>query len=143
MAIVIPDLIAELAHKVRNEIYGRDVREALATSMEATAEVAEWSRKVAQQIIDDGFDEGALKTEIERKLNELEEKYAPELSKKPDLFLSATEPTDTSVNAFWYEDLGEAPIDINVASILVANAHIDSTEPNDTDDLWFKTGGSH
>ncbi|WP_440896232.1 PspA/IM30 family protein [Amphibacillus sp. Q70] len=80
MAIVIPDLIAELAHKVRNEIYGRDVREALATSMEATAEVAEWSRKVAQQIIDDGFDEGALNAAIEQKLNDLEQQYAPNLT---------------------------------------------------------------
>lgn len=76
----IPSNIEELAHKVRTEIYGRDVREALATSMEATAEVAEWSRQVAQQIIDGEFDEAELSTEIERKLNELEQEYAPELT---------------------------------------------------------------
>lgn len=78
--MAIPEIIEELAHKVRTEIYGRDVREAIATSMEATAEVAEWSREVAQQIIDGSFDEGALNTEIERKLNELEQEYAPRLT---------------------------------------------------------------
>ena len=70
--MTIPQNIEELAHKVRNEIYGRDVREALATSIEATAEVAEWSRQVAQQIIDGEFDEVELLT----KLNELEQEYA-------------------------------------------------------------------
>lgn len=78
--MAIPEIIEQLAHKVRTEIYGRDVREAIASSMEATAEVAEWSREVAQQIIDGSFDEGALNAEIERKLNELEQEYAPELN---------------------------------------------------------------
>ncbi|GGN54811.1 M14 family zinc carboxypeptidase [Oceanobacillus indicireducens] len=77
--MAIPERIEELAHKVRTEIYGRDVREALATSMEATAEVAEWSRQVAQNILDGKFDEGELNTEIERKLNDLERRYAPDL----------------------------------------------------------------
>lgn len=76
----IPQEIEELAHKVRNEIYGRDVREAIASSMEATAEVAEWSREVAQQIVDGSFDEGALNTAIEQKLNVLEQQYAPNLT---------------------------------------------------------------
>src|SRR5690606_12263644 len=78
--MAIPQNIEELARKVRTEIYGRDVREALATSMEATAEVAEWSREVAQQIIDGSFDGTALELEIERKLKELEEQYAPKLT---------------------------------------------------------------
>ena len=78
--MAIPEIIEELAHKVRTEIYGRDVREAIATSMEATAEVAEWSRQVAQDIVDGKFDEGELATEIERKLNELEVQYAPKLT---------------------------------------------------------------
>lgn len=76
----IPQEIEELAHKVRSEIYGRDVREAIATSIEATAEVAEWSREVAQQIVDGSFDEGALNTAIEQKLNDLEQQYAPNLT---------------------------------------------------------------
>lgn len=75
----IPENIQQLADKVRKEIYGRDVRESIASSMEATAEVAEWSRKVAQDIVDGKFDEGELATEIERKLNELETQYAPRL----------------------------------------------------------------
>lgn len=132
----------ELARFIREKLYGEHTREAMAKSLLKANEVAEWAGEVAQQIIDGAFDEGELLTEIKRKLNELEEQYAPKLSQKPDIFLSATEPTDTSENAFWYEDLGEAPIDINVASILVANAHINNTEPSDTDDLWFKTGGT-
>lgn len=78
--MAIPEIIEQLAHRVRTEIYGRDVREALATSMEVTAEVAEWSREVAQQIIDGSFDEGELATAIEEKLNQLEQDYAPTLS---------------------------------------------------------------
>lgn len=76
----VPQNIQELANKVRNEIYGRDVRESIAKSMEATGEVAEWSRQVAQDIVDGKFDEGELATEIERKLNELEVEYAPRLN---------------------------------------------------------------
>lgn len=82
----VPQNIQELANKVRNEIYGKDVRESIAKSMEATGEVAEWSRQVAQDIVDGKFDEGELATEIERKLNELEAQYAPELNQvKTDL----------------------------------------------------------
>lgn len=96
----IPKLIEELAHKVRTEIYGRDVREALATSMEATAEVAEWSREVAQQILDGSFDEGALNTEIERKLNELEQQYAPNLSNLENEIESARGDSDSLSERF-------------------------------------------
>lgn len=78
--MTIPQNIQQLADKVRNEIYGRDVRESIAQSMEATAEVAEWSREVAQGIIDGTFDEGLLSTEIENKLNQLEQDYAPTLT---------------------------------------------------------------
>lgn len=76
----IPANIKQWVSKVRNEIYGKDVREAIASSVEATAEVAEWSRQVAQDIVDGKFDEGELATEIERKLNELETEYAPRLN---------------------------------------------------------------
>lgn len=78
--MAVPENIEELAHLVRTAIHGREVRESLASSMEATADVADWSRHVAQQIIDGDFEEGALQTEIERKLIELEIRYAPNLT---------------------------------------------------------------
>jgi parallel beta-helix repeat protein len=78
--MTIPQNIQQLADKVRNEIYGRDVRESIAQSMEATAEVAEWSREVAQAIVDGTFDEAALSTAIENKLIQLEQDYAPTLT---------------------------------------------------------------
>lgn len=78
--MAIPSNIEELAHKVRTEIYGRDVREAIASSMEATADVADWARSVAQAIVDGEFDEAALNTEIENKLTQLEQDYAPKLT---------------------------------------------------------------
>lgn len=104
----------ELAKFIREKMYGMDTREAMAQSLLKANEVAEWAGEVARQIIDGSFDEGLLNTEIERKLNELETEYAPKLSaleqqlaQKPDLFLSATEPTDANDGAFWYEVLGE------------------------------------
>lgn len=78
--MAVPTNIEELAHDVRNAIYGSQVREAIASSMEATADVADWSRQVAQDIIDGNFDEAALSTEIENKLNQLEQDYAPTLT---------------------------------------------------------------
>ncbi|WP_079708628.1 SGNH/GDSL hydrolase family protein [Paraliobacillus ryukyuensis] len=78
--MAVPTNIEELAHDVRNAIYGSQVREAIASSMEATADVADWARQVAQDIVDGKFDEGLLATEIESKLNQLEQDYAPTLT---------------------------------------------------------------
>lgn len=78
--MAVPENIEQLVHEIRNAIYGRDVREAIASSIEATADVADWSRQVAQDIIDGNFDEGELATEIENKLNQLEQDYAPTLT---------------------------------------------------------------
>src|SRR5690554_4714771 len=78
--MAVPQNIEELAHQVRTAIYGRDVRESIASSMEATADVADWSRSVAQAIIDGSFDEAALNTAIENKLTQLEQDYAPTLT---------------------------------------------------------------
>ena len=72
--------VEELAKFIREKMHGKDTREAMAMALEKAGEVAEWSREVAQQIVDGSFDEGALNTEIERKLNELEIQYAPELN---------------------------------------------------------------
>lgn len=78
--MTVPTNIEELAHDVRNAIYGSQVREAIASSMEATADVADWARQVAQDIVDGNFDEAALATEIESKLTQLEQDYAPTLT---------------------------------------------------------------
>ncbi|WP_062105207.1 SGNH/GDSL hydrolase family protein [Bacillus niameyensis] len=45
----IPQIIRNLANKVRNEIYGKDVREALAQSMEVTGETADTAKKTADE----------------------------------------------------------------------------------------------
>lgn len=74
----------ELAEFIRRKLYGVHTREAMARSLLKANEVAEWSRDVAQQIIDGAFDEGELNTEIERRLNELEQKYAPKLTQVSD-----------------------------------------------------------
>jgi len=78
--MAVPQNIEELAHQVRTAIYGRDVRESIASSMEATADVADWARSVAQAIIDGSFDEATLNTAIENKLTQLEQDYAPNLT---------------------------------------------------------------
>ncbi|WP_419893286.1 WD40/YVTN/BNR-like repeat-containing protein [Oceanobacillus kimchii] len=78
--MAVPENIEELAHQIRTAIYGRDVRESIASGLEETADVADWSRRVAQDIIDGNFDEGELATEIENKLNQLEQDYAPTLT---------------------------------------------------------------
>src|SRR5699024_4149877 len=70
----------ELANFIRKKILGVNTREAMARSLLKASEVAEWSQEVTQQLIDGSFDTGELNTEIERKLNELEVQYAPELT---------------------------------------------------------------
>lgn len=69
----------ELAQFIREKMHGIATREAMALSLLKANEVARWSSEVAQQIIDESFDSGELNTEIERKLNEIEQLYAPEL----------------------------------------------------------------
>ena len=72
--------IDELTNYIRNAMTGKNVREALARSMEATNEIATWARDVAQGLIDGAFDAGELATMIESKLNQLEQDYAPKLT---------------------------------------------------------------
>lgn len=70
----------ELAKFILEKMKGEHTREAMARSLLKANEVAEWAREVAQQLIDGSFDEGALNTAIEQKLNDLETEYAPQLS---------------------------------------------------------------
>src|SRR5690625_4136768 len=76
--------IEELVDYIRNAMTGKNVREALARSVEATNEIATWARDVAQGLIDGAFDAGELATMIESKLNQLEQEYAPDLSNLKD-----------------------------------------------------------
>lgn len=50
--MAIPTLIKQMAHKIRTEIYGKDVRESIAKSMEVTGETAEEARKRSLEQLD-------------------------------------------------------------------------------------------
>lgn len=78
--MAIPKKFRDLANAVRNEIYGKDVREAIAKSIEESGASSETAIKITEQLIDGSFDEAELTTEIERRLNALEDEYAPQLS---------------------------------------------------------------
>src|SRR5690625_1010888 len=75
-----PDSIDEEISDIQNATHGVEVRGALAAGVKKSFDKSKWAGEVSQQIIDGSFDEGALNTEIERKLNELEQEYAPELT---------------------------------------------------------------
>lgn len=70
----------ELATFIREKIYGQHTREAMARSLLKANEVAELSMIIAQDLIDGNFDETALNEEIERRLNDLETQYTPNLT---------------------------------------------------------------
>ena len=74
------DSIDEEIHDIQNATKGVEVRGALAAGVRKSFDKAEWSESVVGQILDESFDEGALNAEIERKLNELEQQYAPQLT---------------------------------------------------------------
>lgn len=52
--------------------------------------------------------------------------------------VSKTEPNAD----FWYEDLGETPIDFDPQTVMIANAELNSQEPENTENFWFRSGGS-
>src|SRR5690606_5623994 len=47
--MAIPKIIEELAHKIRTAIYGKDVRESLASGIEKAGEIAEDARKKSDE----------------------------------------------------------------------------------------------
>ncbi|MGN8648310.1 hypothetical protein ACTNEO_19900 [Gracilibacillus sp. HCP3S3_G5_1] len=129
--MAIPENIEELAHKVRTEIYGRDVREALASSMEATAEVADWSRQVAQAIIDGEFDEAALATEIEQKLTQLEQDYAPTLTSLEQEKVSKSGDTMDGILYLQSEPTDNPNSSNHKTSRIILESYLKSNKPND------------
>lgn len=94
----------ELAKFIREKIYGVDTRDAMAQSLLKANEVSEWSREVAQQLIDGSFDEGELNTEIERKLNELEVEYAPRLNSLDQQLAETTKQVNNKVNEDYFNN---------------------------------------
>jgi len=80
MFVPIPQKIKDLATKVRTAVYGKDVREAIAESMEETGLKSFEAREITEQLIDGSFDEGLLNTNIQEKLANLEVEYTPRLS---------------------------------------------------------------
>lgn len=113
--MAIPAEIQALATKVRNEVYGRDVREAIAKSIEETGKTAAEAYEITQNLIDGTFDEGILSTQIEQKLLDLEAQYAPQLtSLTADL-------ADIAVNAKNYGLDENATWEVNRAALQQAN----------------------
>lgn len=78
--MAIPETIKNLANKVRHAVYGHEVRESIAKSMEETGSTADEARQITEQLIDGSFDTGLLNTNIEQKLNNLETEYTPKLN---------------------------------------------------------------
>lgn len=79
--------VANYTKQIREKIFGIDVREALARGVDIASIVAEEAKitseeakAITQSLLDGTFDDAELATEIERKLNELEEEYAPTLT---------------------------------------------------------------
>lgn len=69
--MAIPQKIKDLATKVRNEIYGKDVREAIARSIEESGLTASEAREITEQLLDESYDQGLLETEIESRMEAL------------------------------------------------------------------------
>ncbi|OIJ12653.1 hypothetical protein BKP37_12680 [Anaerobacillus alkalilacustris] len=76
----IPQKIQELANKVRNAIFGKDVREAIAEALEESGKTSAEAREITEALLDGSFDQGLLDTEIREKLQQLEQDYAPQLT---------------------------------------------------------------
>ena len=76
----IPQKIQQLAKKVREAVYGKDVRDAIAEAIEESGKTAGEAREITEALLDGSFDQGLLDTEIREKLVQLEQDYAPELT---------------------------------------------------------------
>ena len=75
-----PDSVDEEIFDIQNAQKGVEVRGSLASGVKKSFDKAVWAGSVAEQILDESFDDGVLNTAIEQKLNDLEQEYAPELT---------------------------------------------------------------
>lgn len=79
--------VANYTKQIREKVFGIDVREALARGVDIVSIVAEEAKvtseeaiQITNSLLDGTFDDAILLTEIERRLLELEEEYAPKLT---------------------------------------------------------------
>lgn len=63
-----------------------------------------------------------------------------QLNERAKIILSNIEPNEVDNNTFWYEDVGESPIDSNNGDgVMIANASASDTEPTDGSKIWLDT----
>lgn len=61
----------KLANDIRTKIYGKEVREALATGIEESGNTSQEARDITENLLDGSYDSGLLNTEIEQRMNNL------------------------------------------------------------------------
>ena len=76
-----PDSIDKEISDIQNATHGVEVRGALAAGVKKSFTKSEEAIGVTQSLIDGAFDDAELVTEIESKLNQLEQDYAPKLTR--------------------------------------------------------------
>lgn len=144
--------ITQLIKFIREKMYGIDVRESIASGLEAMSEdvVNNTERQDTvetqfQQVIDEttGKDVISAPEIIDARNGEpnlktrLDDEHAQVTAQlqQTTIQVSVEEPTEARV---WYEDRGEAPINFESTSgVSVQNAQISKSEPTDTQKLWF------
>lgn len=152
--MAIPAEIQALATKVRNEVYGRDVREAIAKSIEETGKTAAEAYEITQNLIDGTFDEGILSTQIEQKLLNLEAQYAPQLTSltaelaETNKFAGQVDFVDLIMNRTSYEVVSVKKITSPYLALSVfcsnGNEHVTHEwRKNANDDYWIYHVGFH
>lgn len=109
--MAIPQIIQELASKVRHAMYGVEVRESIAKGMEITGDTADKAYQITQNLLDGSFDQGELNTNIEQRLNDLEKEYAPKLTQLD------SELNDISINIKSFGAVGDMLTDDTQALI--------------------------
>ena len=144
--------------QIKTAIYGKDVRGAIHDGIDKINKESEDSKQkaseahdVMESIINDGFDNAALEANFEQKLDDKIGQLQPEwtqfqtdvtsqLNEKAKVILSKNEPPNADDGVFWYEDKGDASLDIQGGNGLsVQNAVTSSEEPNNKEQIWFDT----
>lgn len=65
------DRTQKLANDIRTKIYGKEVREALATGIEESGNTSQEARDITENLLDGSYDSGLLNTEIEQRMEGL------------------------------------------------------------------------
>lgn len=150
--MTVDDNIQQKANDIRMKIYGEQVRESLASGLEAmSSDVVENKNRQdevetqfqdvienttgkdvisAPEIIAARNGESNLKARLDKENQEVTAQLA-----QNTIQVSVEEPADAKV---WYEDKGESPINFESNSgVTIQNAELSESEPTDTQKLWF------